>query len=208
MEQYPSNSINKRREQMRKDGNNKHLEPVVKTPVVTRKKSEIKKFADEFITESVSKVNNHIFKDILFPSINEIAWKILTDSINMVFYPNETKRSSVPADRVSYKNYQTGGNIVSPVRDYRATPESNRHIAPDEYIFTDRGSAEIVLYRLQEELKHYGTITVSDFKQLAGIQEEYTDNNFGWDSLSSAKILPTNGGYRIRLPKPSPIDQI
>lgn len=206
MEQYPSNSIKHRKKMLEKEQQEKRLKSVVKQPAVKRKKSEIRKFTDEFITESVSKVNNHIFKDILFPSIKEIIWKVLTDSVNMIFYPNDPKRSSVPASRVSYRDcYGNTGN-ASPIRDYSSNSRTASDLAPDECIFMDRGSAEIVLYRLQEELNIYGLVTVADFKQLSGIHEEYTDNNFGWTNLKTCKVLPTNGGYYIRLPKPYPID--
>ena len=75
MAEYPNNSYNAREKKPEGSGPpDKKLEKVVSGGTKTRKKSEVKKFANIFVPEDVENVKSYILIDVIVPGIkNEIA---------------------------------------------------------------------------------------------------------------------------------------
>lgn len=72
----------------------------------------------------------------------------------------------------------------------------------DDILFRSRSDAEHVLDALVELTLQYGIATVADFCQLSGIDDNYTDQNFGWYELGRARVVQVRGGYILDLPRP------
>lgn len=68
--------------------------------------------------------------------------------------------------------------------------------------FKTRTEAEAVLNALKDVLSSFNFVTLADFYSLCNVPMNYTDHNWGWGSLDSARIVrTTNNLYRIVFPQ-------
>jgi hypothetical protein len=198
MEDYTPNSHKFRKEN--KEPEKKKLEKVVSGNVKSKKKNEIWKLADVFISEDVENVKSYILMDVLVPSVKKAISDIVTNGIDMILYgdTSHSKRNS-PASRVSYRSYYNRD------RD-RHSARTRSGYAYEDVILESRGEAEEVLVRMDELMDTYGIVSVSDFYELVGISSNYTDNKYGWTDIRSAKTIRTKDGYMIKMPRAMPLD--
>lgn len=196
--EVPSNS-HKTREERRQNQQEKEkkIEKVVTGTVKTRK-SGIRKFRDEFISEDAKNVKSYVFGEVLIPAIKKAISDIVTDGISMILYGESrggNRRST--ADRVSYTNYS---------RSYRNDrPAVSSRYSYDDIILSSRGEAEDVLTRMDEIMATYGLVSVSDLYDLVGITGDWTDNDYGWTNITSAEIKRVRDGWTIKMPRAIPI---
>ena len=193
MAEYKPNSNKYKTEQRKKQ------EKVVQGKVRRKKKSEVRKWKDTFISEDAEDVTSYIVMDVIVPTIKNT----ILDVVSMCLFGDTAKRS---------RNH----NTVSYNRDYSSASRSgrtNRRNSErdpydfDDIIFDSRGEAEDVLDHMEEIMASYnGIVTVADFYSLAGVTGTWTDNNYGWTNLSRATVRRTRDGYIINLPKVLPID--
>ena len=179
----------------------KKVEKVVTGPVITKKKSGLSKFTDEFISEDAKNIKTYVVGDVLIPALKKALCDIVTDGINMLLYGGTKpgyKRST--ADRVSYSSYSS--------RDTRAVRDSRygSSYSYDDIVLTTRGEAEDVLDRMMELIDVYKVVTVADLKDLVGVTGPYTDNKYGWTNLATAEVVRVRDGYLLKLPRAIPID--
>lgn len=199
MENYKPNSHRYKKEQESKE--REKVEKVVTGKVITKKKSSLRKFTDEFISEDAKNVKSYVFGEVLIPAIKKAILDIVTDGINMILYGEAGGgRKKHPADRVSYRSYYDRPN------DRYSRPASNTLYDYDDFVLETRGEAEDVLARLDELLDMYKVVRVADLKDLLGVTGNYTDNNYGWTNLRSADVVRVRDGYTIKLPRAIPID--
>lgn len=206
MNDYKPNSHAYREEQKKAPADRK-VEKVVKGAVKAKKKSEVRKFTDVFISEDAANVKSYILMDVLIPTIKETIVDIIKDSVDMIFLGgtgrsgNKHSRGST-ASYVSYRDYSR--------RDDRRRHESSRSDSRfdlDELIFASKGDAEAVLEQMENIIDDYGMVRVSDLYDLADLSAPYTGNRYGWTSLRNAySERVRGGGYILRLPKPMVID--
>lgn len=181
----------------------KSIEKVVTGKVTVKKKSEARKFADVFVSEDFRNVASHILADILIPAVKDIISNAITDGVNMMLYgeANRTRKTS-NISRTPYNSLYTSRlerSSIGNETEYRK-PRINRDY--DDAIFDSRADAELVLDSLDEIIQTYGQAKVSDLGELLGVTGPYTDNNYGWTDLHSAKIVRLNGGgYILNLPR-------
>lgn len=198
MENYQPNSNLYKTEQKEKEKRVK--KPVVTGKVITKKKSGLRKFTDEFISDDARNVKSYIFGDVIIPTIKKTLLDIVTIGFEMMLYGESRggrKRSTV--DKVSYTKYSD--------RDY-AEPRSRREEVYDydEVYLTTRGEAEDVLDAMSDIINEYENISIGDFKELVGIRTiNYMDNKYGWTSMRGMDVVHTRDGYWIKLPKATPI---
>lgn len=201
-ELYKPNS-NRFKEEQKDKQPEKRAEKVVTGKVTTRKKSGVRKLADEFISEDAKNIKSYVLGDVLIPAIKKAISDIVTDGIDMILYGGSrpgNRRSA--ADRVSYRNYYDRDNRSS--RDTRAI--TNYGYSYDDIILTTRGEAEDVLMRMDELMDTYGLVRVADLKDLVGVTGQYTDNKYGWTNIRNAEIVRVRDGYMIKMPRAVPID--
>ena len=98
MEDYKSNSHKAKAEA--KEAAEKKVNKVVTGNVKRKKKSEVSKFKDVFISEDVSNVKTYIFLDVLVPAIKKAVSDIVKDGIDMMYM--ETNEAAVVAHPVMY----------------------------------------------------------------------------------------------------------
>ncbi len=199
MEEYKPNS-HKSKEDQKRVVPEKKVEKVITGTVKSKKKSEIQKFTDVFISEDVNNVKSYILLEVLVPAIKKAISDIVTNGIDMILYGETGKtKSNTAASKVSYRNYYDNR------RDYSAV-RTRTGYNYDDIIFDNRGEAEDVLTRMDELISTYGLVSVADLYDLVGITGNYTDNNYGWTDIRSASVVRVRDGYMIKLPKALPLN--
>lgn len=205
MNDYKPNS-NKYKTEQRETENKKRVEKVVKGSVRTRKKSEIRKFADEFIKEDASSVATYIVTDVVIPSAKKVLADIVTGGINMFLFGDSRRDNSrVGGSTTSYTRYYDKVGGSASYRDTRSDSRSGLNY--DDLVFESRSEAELVLTRMDELIETYGMATVSDLYDLVGKSCDYTYDRYGWTNLRNAKAVPVRDGYVLDLPKAFPIQR-
>ena len=203
MENYPANSRKSREEQKQLPQKKNRVEKVVTGQARTKKKSEVRKLADNFLAEDMSSIKNYAITDVLIPSVKKAIKDIVSNGIDMLLYGGSGDRRDSRADRVSYRKYSDKGD------DYRRYSENrNRSFYFDSDVIVDtRGEAEEILRRMDDLIATYGMASVADLFDLAGLSCEYTDNKYGWTSIRTAEVIRArDGGYAIKMPRAMPID--
>lgn len=206
MTQYASNS-HKSKEEHKETLPEKKVEKVISGTAKTKKKSEIRKLTDVFVSEDMDSVKSYIFMDVLVPAVKKAISDIVTNGIDMLLYGESGRRDGKKsnASRVSYRSYYE-------TRDDRRDRPSNSNrgyqtgYSYDNIILDNRGEAEDVLTRMDELVETYDMVSVADFYDLVGVSGNYTDNKYGWTDLRNASIVRTREGYMIKLPKALPLD--
>lgn len=200
---YTPNSHRFREGQKESSEEKKKVEKVVNGTVKSKKKSEIKKFADVFISEDAVNVKSYILLDVLIPAVKKAISDIVTNGIDMILYgeTNRTKKSS-GASKISYRSYYDRPN------DHKETSSlrTRTGYSYDDIILDNRGEAEEVLSRMDELVSTYGMVSVADLYDLVGITGNYTDNKYGWTDIRSARVDRVRDGYMIKLPKALPFN--
>lgn len=197
MEDYKPNSIKSKTEERQK------LKKVVKGAVKTKKKSDLHKFADIFISEDVENVKSYILMDLVIPGVKKILFDIITDGADMfLFGGNGRHKRNSPSSSVSYRSYydQKDDRRYSDNR-----PKVKSRYEREDIILDSRGEAQEVLERMSELIDTYGMVTVADLYDLIGKTCEYTDNNYGWMNIRNAEAVRVRDGYMLKLPKALPI---
>lgn len=201
MEDYKSNSDKARQEQQ----SEKKVEAVITGAAKTRKKGEMQKFADVFIAEDANNVKSYILMEVIVPAVKKAISDIVTTGIDMILY-GEAGRSKKngTASKVSYRNYyDQGGDRV------RAGSVGNRRNTPDydDILFDTRGDAEAVLDAMNDIISQYGTVSVSDFYDLARVpNDNFTMNRYGWTNIGGAIAVRVRDGYILKLPRAIPLN--
>lgn len=201
MTEYKANS-HKVREEQKQEVVKKDIQPIAKAK--TKKKSEVKKFADVFIAEDVTSVKDYIVNEVLIPAAKKAISDIITNGIDMILY-GETRGKDRRRDggsRVSYTKYYERDRD----RDYDRTRTRRSVYDYDDIILDTRREAEEVLNRMDDLIDNYGMVSVADLYDLVGITGNYTDNKYGWTNLRNAEVRRTRDGYLIKLPKALPFD--
>ena len=205
MTEYKANSHRVREEQKTKEiVERKKLEPIAKGK--TKKKSEVKKFADVFIAEDVTSVKEYVINDVLIPAAKKAISDIITNGIDMILYGEARGRDRRGnGSKVSYTKYYDRERD----RDYdRSRSRTTRRSVYDydDIILDTRGEAEEVLNRMDDLIDTYDIVSVADLYDLVGIQGNYTDNKYGWTNLRNATVQRVRDGYLLKLPKALPLD--
>ena len=199
MEEYPSNSHKSKEQRQKQPAERPKVEKVVQGTVKTKKKSELRKLADTFISEDATSIKSYIILDVLIPSAKKAISDIVTNGIDMLLYGESgVRRNRSSSSRVSYRDYYDSHRR----RDDRPIRSGYTY---DDIIFDDRGEAEEVRERMDELIDAYGVVSVADMFDLAGITCQYTDNNYGWTNIRNATVERVRDGYILRMPKALPL---
>lgn len=197
MNEYKSNSHRAKKAEER----TKKVDKVVTGKVKTKKKSEMSKFKDVFISEDVSNVKSYIFLDVLIPAIKKALSDIIVNGSDMMLY-GDTRDRKRSGSSSTYRNYSSSR------KEDRGSDRRRIGYDFDDVILDSRGEAEEVLSRMDELMDTYGVVSVADLYDLVGISCNYTDNKYGWTgSLRTADVVRVrDGGYMLKLPRATLIE--
>lgn len=207
METYTPNS-HKYKQEQKLAAEKKEIKKVVSGTVKTKKKSEIKKLSDIFISEDVANVKNYIIWEALIPTIRYAIRDIGVNILDMTFGDGRRRDSggihySSPSrsSYISYNKYSSSGRDDRRASDVRARAAYSY----DDIILETRGDADMVLDQMEDLIETYGMVSVADMYDLVGKTCNYTDNKYGWTNLRNAEPIRMRDGYMLKLPKACPL---
>lgn len=70
-----------------------------------------------------------------------------------------------------------------------------------DLILDSKEDAEKILFEMGEIIKKYDHVTVADCYDLAGINANYRDSQYGWTNINNARIVKVTSGYSIVFPR-------
>jgi hypothetical protein len=174
---------------------------VVKGKVKRKKKSFTKQIAETFIGEEVDSVGAYILNDVVIPAIKATLSDAVQGGIEMLLFGERgsyrgrgsSSRNNKP--NISYTSYSKPDRRSA----YRPATQRARNI--QEVILDSHREAQDVLNSLVDIIDEYGQASVADLNDLIGVSGKYTDNDYGWDNLNTARVRRVREGYLLDLPK-------
>lgn len=200
MEDYKSNSHKAKEE--RESTEKKVVEKIISGTAKTKKKNELNKLRDAFVSEDAANVKSYIFMDVLIPAAKKAISDIVSNGIDMILYGETGHSKRKSGTRRPYDRYYESS-------DERRSTRSSTIGTGYEYedvVLDNRGDAEDVLLEMESILDEYRMVRVSDLYELVGITGKWTDNKYGWTDLRTARVDHVRDGYLIRLPRAKPLD--
>lgn len=152
----------------------------------------------------VGGIMNDILQDIVIPAVKAMVSEGFSNMLNMLLYgdegaPRSSKSIGRSVGRVSYGSY------------YREAPKqsSRRRVAKvrgsnptDDITFPDREDAAAVLSQIREIIDVYDVASVADFVVASGLSPKPQDQRQGWYTVDNVRIVRTNDGYILAMPRP------
>lgn len=190
------------------------VKPKVESVVTTKVKKQKKGLLERLVVgmlgpDGIPSITSYLNQEIVIPAVKNIIVDSITSGINMVMFGHGNERpghnNHYPPQKTNYaQSYKPKTNYGQASTARQSAPVSvrTRNQAIDEYIIDNRHEAVFVLEQLHEHLDRYNAVSVADYYDMIGVDSEYTDNTYGWLELSRAAIVPTRGGYIIKLPAP------
>lgn len=190
------------------DIKNTEVEAPVAAPV---KKSEGQRILEAFLPPGgLDGAKDRIIFDTIIPTIK----KIMSDTVDTILYGSAgsgRKPSGNGGPQKQYDGYF--GRREAEKENARLRPQETSSISRTSrdirsYQYEDvtvvtRGQALNIIACMKDIVREYECVTVADLYDMAGVPQEYTDQNFGWLNVESAQAVPLRtGGYSIRLPYP------
>lgn len=208
---YKPNSRKYKEEQAQKQATEekRKVEKVISGTAKVKKKSELRKFADNFISEDIDNVKDYLVKDVVVPNIIDLIEDIVVGGIRTLLRGDAGRRDT--RDRRSYSGSPSYVNYTrySDRRDDRDRGRDNqtrRGYGYDDIVVNSRADAEAVIEQMDGILDTYGMVSVADLYDLVGMSSNYTDNNYGWTNIRNAEpVRLRDGGWMIKMPKAIPI---
>lgn len=195
MTEYPSNSLNAKE---KTEEPREKVQPVVSGATV-KKKSELRKFARNFIAEDAEHVQGYLFRDVLVPIVKSTIQQLVTKGTDYVLYGEsggEKKPSSIP--RVSYGGYYNSPSTPAPRKE--------NSVSFDDIILPTREEAEQVRGMLYELIDRYQVARVADYYDLCQITAPFTANRYGWKDIGECPIVRCKEGFMLKLPRAIALD--
>lgn len=201
MEEYQSNSYRSKIEKKQTDiQKEKNIQKVIKGSAKSKKKTELQKFADNFISEDVSSVKHYVFSEVLIPAIKKALYDVVINGAGMFLY-GETHSNNNTTRKVSY------GNRFNSDPRKRENRQVRRGFDYDELLFETRGDAESVLDSMNDIISQYEVVSVGDLYDLADVDNDnYAAYNYGWYDIQGCRARRVRDGYVLELPKAKPIN--
>ena len=181
------------------------LEKIVEGPVSKRKQPWWKRFGRSMIADDAQSVGDFIMTDVLVPAIKNLIADTVKGSTDRFLYGQSRARGRGLVGertglRTRYDKMSEGGEprrMMS--RDARA-----RHDF-DDVVLSTRSEAIEVVERLDERIRRFDMVSVSDLYDLVGVTGSYADQRWGWTNLDDADVRQVRGGFLLDLPRPEPL---
>ena len=176
----------------------KKIQKVVTSKVGVKKKSPISKLAGDLIVEDVKSVIAHVASDVLIPAFKRILVDTVETSVHrMVYGDSGPSRSSGTRVYTNYSSYSSSPST----RPSATTPVNG--VSSTEIIYDSYEDARTVLDAMDDIVNEYQAVSIAEMYELAGLDDRnYTDGNYGWTNLASARIVNgPQGGWTLKLPR-------
>lgn len=179
------------------------VEKIISGKAKPKKKSELKKFADVFLSEDISSVRSYIWYDVLVPAIKKAIDDVFTNGVKTLLWGSgSNKKNSSYSERYSYRSCYDKSDERRP----RYGDRNRGGYSYDDIVLESRSDAEDVLSKMDEIISVYEMVSVADLYDLVGIVGSHTDVKYGWTNISNASVVRVRDGYWLKLPKAIPLD--
>lgn len=182
----------------------KKIEKVISGTAKTKQKSGVSKVTNALFAEDLKSVIPFVIDEYVIPIFKKGMYEAFNAVLETLIYGKDgrpRKGNSSNSGKPSYQDYYGKKDRE------RGVPASRNwsEYEADDIWLEDRGDAEAVLWRMRDYLEEYGTVSVAEAKQFAGLKYEYTDNKYGWTDLRAAYVSRIRDGYLIVLPRAVPL---
>lgn len=208
MEGLPGNSHRERNARAQEE---KKVEKVVTGPVSRSKKPLGRRFSETIFGGDGKGVLQYIFLDILVPAMKDTIVDVVSQGIERAVLGEARTGTRRTGGRTpgaggytSYNRYSTPSH-AGRRDDPRDSPRRRREHELDDIILATRIEAGEVLARMDDLLKRYETVSVSDLYDLLGLEGSYVDEKWGWTNLDDADVRRVRDGYLLILPEREPL---
>lgn len=182
---------------------------VVEGTIVRKAKKGVgKRFVELFFSgETPKSVMTNVATGVVLPAVRDMLFTAGRDALHRVLYPTGQSGAGGSTWRqgggavIAYNRY---AQSPTPQPDQRTTMSHQGRTTGnyEELLFQSRTQAEQVIDEMFLLLEKFGTVTVGDFFDLAGVSTEFPDRTHGWRSLQGVAPIPRDGGFILNLPRP------
>lgn len=179
-----------------------HQEKVISGSAKKVKKNGLEKMADVFVEEDLKSVRQSVMKENIIPGVKELISNTLHNAIDLIFFGESGHRKIKKNGYTNYSQIFTAKNTSGvPNKPRRGTRRSYEEVCVET-----RDEAEDIMNALYDQIEQYGSASIMDLYDFAGLDTTWTDNDYGWDDISEATIIRrAHDEYVIRMPRPIPI---
>ena len=180
---------------------------VIKGSAKAKKKSSGRKFIETFVAEDLNTIKDHVIQDKVKPAILEMIYDAVTDGLEIsLFGLAGRKKRTTSGGYTAYGSYYKAGGESKLAQKAQPKPKKSAYDMT-EIEFDFKEDAENVLDQLCENIQEYGDVSGEVLCHLLGQSSSYTDRNYGWTDLSTARIDRVRGGtYILSLPRAEVIE--
>ena len=189
------------------------VKSMVTKPVAVKKQGRIERLVKAIIgPDGLPKVGAYLGRNVIGPAIKDTIVKSIQDGVSMMVYGGDIPKGGAPTTRPNYTNYnkpyanqpaqhdRTHGrsSVAYKERGQAQTLFAGAYL--NQYLIESSNEAQNILNALMDNTYEYGQATVATYYQLLGIDTVFTDDGFGWDTLSGSRVMPYQGKFIIDLP--------
>lgn len=192
---------------------------VVKGGTSIKKKSNAKKFAENFIVQDMVTIKEYLIFDVILPGTKRLVSEMGHTLIDMIFYGGASEGRYRRSEggrirqysRESYNRYydderpRSRRDVEEPDRRNRSSAgRLSRGYSAEDVEFDERWDAEEVVRKLRNTIEEFGLVSVQTYYEFCNIDSDnYMDNDYGWfDIVNPRYQLEPNGKTVLYLPKP------
>lgn len=159
------------------------------------------RLSDIFTPEDTSSVASFVFTRLIIPRLQVLAVDTINAVARAIFLGERTSEPSrkTPGGYTSYQGYY---GEKKPASKLSSSKKTNGSFQFQDVVVDTYGDAQLILDRLDEQLDDQGYVTVSYLYEAAGLPCPFTGNYYGWENISSARIVTDSDGYLIEMPEP------
>ena len=186
---------------------NKIIEKVVVTEVITKKKSVGRKFKDVFFGGDFSTAGQYAVAEIILPALRNAVSATVSGFVDRALWGDSASRRRPTEYR---PNIQYGSFFQRDPREMSRPPSmgARQSYRPDprtrrdnmQFIVSTRAEAEMVVERMIDILEKYDAVSMADLNTMLGLPTTHIDNKWGWVYLNNLEIRQVREGYLLDLP--------
>lgn len=190
--EFPGNSHKQKEQEKQK----KEIKKVVSGKVKRKKKGFMQKAAGNFFGGDLSEVAGYVIDDVLLPAFKKLVWEGISNGAEMLIFGEVRSKKT----KSGFNNY--GKYFREPSSGRTRDRKSRSRGEFDDLIFEDRWDAQDVLDSALDYLDQYDEITVADIYEMADMDYDHIDTQYGWDNLKGARVVRSRDDYILELPRP------
>jgi hypothetical protein len=168
----------------------------------SRKKNELRKFADIFAPGDMSNIKNYLLMDVAIPTFKKLLSEMIRIGADMLIYGDAGRSAGTGHTAYNKISYSSGPSSAATSVAKTRTPFNY-----DDIVLPNRVDAEEVLRCMGDILDTYKLVSVATLYEMCGIRDHnYMNHKYGWMDLRGADIIRVRDGWLLKLPKAMPLD--